>query len=403
MTAPIKEDPAQLTLRARPRPVTRLNRRTLAVLAGILTVILLFALLWAFRAPRSGRLLPSQSVQTAEHVTRAEGLARLPRDYASIPKLGPPLGELGRPELNAENAAGVAALPDSSNFRPNPEEEAMRADQLRLQAEADNARKAQVFAQLRQQPDRAAGSPAASSESDTNTLDRRPAGSVDSDHGPNKQERKQAFADSRTDARIYASGRVETPRSPYQLMAGTIIAAALSTAINSDLPGQVIADVTENVYDTVTARFLLVPQGSRLLGQYDSQVAFGQRRVLLVWTRIVMPDGSSIMLDRLPGADTEGQAGLEDRVNWHWGRVFAGAAVSTLIGTAAELANPDRGVGQGNTVVVASRQSLQESVNQVGQEITRRNLDIQPTLQIRRGFRVRAIVNKDLILRPYEN
>jgi type IV secretion system protein VirB10 len=116
-----------------------------------------------------------------------------------------------------------------------------------------------------------------------------------------------------------------------------------------------------------------------------------------------MPDGSSIVLDRLPGADTEGQAGLEDRVNWHWGRVFAGAAVSTLIGTAAELANPDRGIGQGNTVVVASRQSLQESVNQVGQEITRRNLDLQPTLQIRRGFRVRAIINKDLILRPYEN
>jgi type IV secretion system protein VirB10 len=223
------------------------------------------------------------------------------------------------------------------------------------------------------------------------------------DRDPNKQEHKQAFADSRTDARIYASGRIETPRSPYQLMAGTVIAAALSTAINSDLPGQVIAEVTESLYDTVTGRFLLVPQGSRLLGQYDSQVAFGQRRVLLVWTRIVMPDGSSIVLDHLPAADTEGQAGLEDRVNWHWGKVFAGAAVSTLIGTAAELASPDRGIGQGNTVVVASRQSLQESVNQVGQEITRRNLDIQPTLHIRRGFRVRAIVNQDLILRPYAN
>ena len=401
MTTPTKEDPAQLALRARPRPVTRLNRRTLAVLAGILTVVLLFALLWAFRSPRSGGPLTSQSVQTAEHVTRAEGLSMLPRDYASIPKLGPPLGELGRPELNAEQAAGVAALPDSSNFRPNPEEEALRAEQLRLQAEADNARKAQVFAQLREQPDRAAGGLAAPSESDTSTPEQHPTGSAGSDHDPNKQERKESFADSRTDARIYASGRIETPRSPYQLMAGTIIAAALSTAINSDLPGQVIADVTENVYDTVTGRFLLVPQGSRLLGQYDSQVAFGQRRVLLVWTRIVMPDGSSIVLDRLSGADTEGQAGLEDRVDWHWGRVFAGAAVSTLIGTAAELANPDRGIGQGNTVVVASRQSLQESVNQVGQEITRRNLDIQPTLQIRRGYRVRAIVNKDLVMRPY--
>ena len=402
MTAPDKEDPATLTLRARPRPVTRLNRRTLGVLAGILTVVLLFALLWAFRSPRNDGSLSSQPSQTAEHVTRAEGLAKLPHDYASIPKLGPPLGELGRPELNAEQAAGVAALPERANFRPNPEEEALRADQLRLQAEADNARKAQVFAQLRQQPDRTAGNAAAPLESATNTQDQRPAGSLGHDPDPNKQERKEAFADSRTDARIYASGQIETPRSPHQLMAGTIIAAALSTAINSDLPGQVIADVTENIYDTVTGRFLLVPQGSRLLGQYDSQVAFGQRRVLLVWTRIVMPDGSSIVLDHIPGADTEGQAGLEDRVNWHWGKVFAGAAVSTLIGTTAELANPDRGIGQGSTVVVASRQSLQESVNQIGQEITRRNLDIQPTLQIRPGFRVRAIINKDLILRPYE-
>jgi type IV secretion system protein VirB10 len=403
VTAPAKEDPAQLTLRARPRPVTRLNRRTLAVLAGILTVILLFALLWAFRSPRSGGPLPSQSVRTAEHVTHAEGLSRLPRDYASIPKLGPPLGELGRSELHAEQAAGVAALPDRSNFRPNPEEEALRAEQLRVQAEADNARKGQVFAQLRAQPDRAASPSVVPPESATNSPDPHPNGSMGRDHDPTKQGHKQAFADSRTDALIYASGRIETPRSPYQLMAGTLIPAALSTAINSDLPGQVIAGVTENVYDTVTGRYLLVPQGSRLLGQYDSQVAFGQRRVLLVWTRILMPDGSSIILDRLPGADTEGQAGLEDRVNWHWGRVFAGAAVSTLIGTAAELANPDRGIGQGNTVVVASRQSLQESVNQVGQEITRRNLDIQPTLQIRQGFRVRVIVNKDLILRPYAN
>src|SRR3546814_17309179 len=108
-------------------------------------------------------------------------------------------------------------------------------------------------------------------------------------------------------------------------MAGTVIPAALLTAVNSDLPGQVIATVTEQVYDSVTGRHLLIPQGSRLICQYDSQVAFGQRRALLVWTRLIRPNGSSLVLDRLPATDAAGQMGLEDDVDWHWRRIFAGA------------------------------------------------------------------------------
>ncbi|MCK6429865.1 MAG: TrbI/VirB10 family protein, partial [Burkholderiaceae bacterium] len=154
------------------------------------------------------------------------------------------------------------------------------------------------------------------------------------------------------------------------------------------------------VYDSVSGAQVLIPQGTRLLGQYDSQVAYGQRRVLLVWTRLVMPDGSSITLDRLPGVDLAGNAGLEDGVDWHWDRILAGAALSTLLGVGAELAAPDRR-GDGDQVVIAARQSVQETVNQVGQEMTRRNLDIQPTLTIRPGFPVRVIVNRDLVLRPY--
>jgi type IV secretory pathway VirB10-like protein len=184
-------------------------------------------------------------------------------------------------------------------------------------------------------------------------------------------------------------------------MAGTIIPAALVTGINSDLPGQMIATVTEAVYDSATGRHLLIPQGSRLLGQYDSQVAFGQRRVLLVWTRLVLPDASSITLDRLPGVDPAGYTGLEDDVDWHWKQLLAGATLSTLIGVGAELAAPDRSNGQ-SQVVVATRGSLQDTINQVGQELTRRNLNVQPTLTIRPGFPVRVIVNKDLVLRPYQ-
>lgn len=216
----------------------------------------------------------------------------------------------------------------------------------------------------------------------------------------NGQPEKQAFLDKKTDSGIYASGTLQAPRSPYEVMAGTVIPAALVTGINSDLPGQIIATVIGNVYDTVTGDHLLIPQGSRLMGQYDSQLAYGQRRVLLVWTRLVMPDGSSVVLDRLPGVDLEGFAGLEDGVDWHWKRIFAGAALATLIGVNAELAAPNRSANSGS-IIVATRDSAQDTVNQVGQQLTRRNLNQQPTLTIRPGFPVRVIVNRDLVLQPY--
>jgi type IV secretion system protein VirB10 len=180
-----------------------------------------------------------------------------------------------------------------------------------------------------------------------------------------------------------------------------VIPAALITGINSDLPGQVIASVTEPVYDTATGRYLLIPQGSKLIGRYDSQVAFGQQRVLLVWMRLILPDASSIALDKLPGVDAAGYAGLEDAVNWHWDKLLSGAALSTLIGVGAELAAPQNRT-DGNQVIVAARGSVQDSVNQVGQEITKRNLNVQPTLTIRPGFPVNVMVTKDLVLRPYQ-
>ena len=392
-----KEDPAGLTLRARPRRVTRLNRRTLALLAGVAIVAIAAAVMWAFRPPPSIKPVGDRSVPSADRVTRAEGLSRLPKDYASIPKLGPPLGELGRAQLSAEQAAGIPTLPEQGNFRPNAEEEAIRAERLRMQSEDREALKAQVFYQLRQRHDETPKPATANSGSS----EFEATASNNAGRDSSSQDRNEAFAHSRSDSLIYAAGSVQTPRSPYELMAGSVIPAALWTGINSDLPGEIVANVTENVFDSVSGRSLLIPQGSRLIGQYDSHIAFGQRRVLLVWTRLIMPDGTSIVLDRIPASDTQGRSGLEDGVDWHWDRIFSAAAVSTLIGVASELAAPEGRTGQGNTVVLATRSSLQDTVNQVGQELTRRNLDIQSTLTIRAGFPVRAIVNKDLILRPY--
>ena len=181
-------------------------------------------------------------------------------------------------------------------------------------------------------------------------------------------------------------------------MAGTVIAASLLTGISSDLPGQIIAQVTENVYDTVTGRYLLIPQGTRLIGAYDSLVAFGQERALVVWQRLILPDGSSIVLDNLPATDPAGYAGLEDEVDFHTWSLMKGIALATLLGVGTELAFDD----QESDLVRALRESVQDNTSQAGQRIVQRYLNLQPAITVRPGWPLRVIVNKDLILRPYQ-
>lgn len=421
-----KEDPGRLALRAAPKPVTRLNRRTLVIAGAVVAAGLLGVALWSLQPSKPKQQeTKGPELHQAQKVSPAEGLNALPHDYSSLPKptyqtqstvpqLGAPLGELGRPVLRAEQAAGLEPLAQQNSFDLNPHEDAVRVDRLRRVQEDDAAAKAQVFFQLRNiQTSATAVEPPSQTEA---AMDRvlkllpnavaagasTEGGQPDEAAAQNGQSGKQSFVQREADPKIYSSGTLQTPRSPFQVMAGTVIPAALVTGINSDLPGQIIATVTENVYDTVTGHYLLVPQGARLLGQYDSQVAYGQRRVLLVWTRLLLPDGSSIVLDRLPGVDAAGQAGLEDKVNWHWGRIFQGAALSTLIGVGAELASPAR-QGNSNAVVAVGRESVQSTVTDVGQQITKRNLNIQPTLTVRAGFPVNVIVNKDMVLRPFQS
>ena len=413
-----KESAAALELRARPRPVTRLNRKTLAMILAVFAVSVLAAAMVGLRRPSAPSSIEPPQATGPTQVAHAQGLAAMPRSYAGVrtfPQLGAPGGEFGPAVVKEERAAGIPELPARPSFVPSPEEDAIRAQRLQEQREAQDAAKAQLFVHLREQLGPAAStlSPGTAAQSPSLAAAEAIASHVgeglNSGQGPtaagsgatqSAQAQKVSFLSARADARIYASGHLVTPRSPFELLAGTVIPAALLTGIDSDLPGNIIAMVTENVYDTVTGRILLIPQGSRLLGVYDSQVAYGQRRVLLVWTRLILPDGSSIVLGRLLGADIEGYTGLEDRVDWHWKRLVAGAAVSTLLGAAAELAVPSQ-YGGSQSVLYASLQGLQGTTNQVGQEITRRNLDIQPTIAIRPGYPVRVIVNKDLVLGPY--
>ena len=393
-----KAAPEAMALRAQPRAVTRLNRRTLAILTGGLSVAVLGATIWALQPHRRGGGLTE--LYNVDRVSKSEGLDGLPSDYSKLPKvpeLGPPLpGDLGP-------AIVAAQQPTYSPPGHDPN------DALRKEAEAAAA--SAVFFRSGQQGKAGGAAPvqvaAAGPASAMEGFDPMAAGPASTAAQPtdpavalNGQGQKEAFLKGGS-KETRNSGQLTPPASPYQVMAGTVIAAALVTGIKSDLPGDVIATVTEPVYDTATGRFLLIPQGSRILGKYNSQVSFGQSRVQMVWNRIILPDTSSLTLDNLVGTDPSGYAGLEDEVDRHWGRIYAGAALTTLLGIGAELAAPENRQN-GNRIVIAGRDGLQDSVNQVGQEMTRRNMNIQPTLTARPGLPVRIIVARDLQVRAYQ-
>jgi type IV secretion system protein VirB10 len=330
-------------------------------------------------------------------------LEALPHDYSQVPQpaqspplLGEPLpGDLGRPVLRAEREAGL---------HPHGGPDAAEAERLARLKEADEAARSALFykSSSRGGSTVAGAAPASSAMSATAMADAA-AGMgdpVDPMQTQNMQDNKAAFA-GQGRAATQSAHRMEAPRGPDTIMAGTIIAAALVTGIKSDMPGDIIATVTEPVYDSTTHRNVLIPQGARLMGRYNSQVSYGQSRVQAVWDRVILPDTSSIVLDNLAAADPAGYSGLEDDVDWHWNRILAGAALTTLLGVGAELAAPQNQGGANGSVVIATRDGVQDTVNQVGQEITRRNLQIQPTLTIRPGMPVRIVVNRDITLRPY--
>lgn len=219
---------------------------------------------------------------------------------------------------------------------------------------------------------------------------------------PNGQSQKDAFLESEGASRTAdtLAARVERPPSPYEVLAGTIVPAVLITAIRSDLPGPVIAQVRENVYDTVTGNVLLIPQGARLLARYDAMVVWGQDRVLVCWNRLLFPNGDSIDLECMPAADLQGQAGLADQVDEHWARLIAGAAVSSLLAATAQGAAGNT-TGFSPSVPQLWANGGAQAVNQTGQQIVHRDLIVAPTIVVRPGFSVNVIVNRDMVLPPY--
>ena len=387
---PQTQDDASRSFRLRadhPR-VTRLSRKVLAGGSAVALLVIGGAMLWSLQSNRA-RNQATDELYSTDHHNVADGIATLPKDYTDIPRqavpqLGPPLpGDLGRPILASRGQSSTIGA-DSEQQRRDQETEAARISHLFAATNGGEVRPPAAAAAV---GDRV-GSPNAASTAADGFLQ-------------NGQDGKLAFVNAAVDRRTVSPDRISRPASPYIVQAGTVIPGALITGIRSDLPGQITAQVTENVFDTPTGRYLLVPQGARLIGIYDSQVAFGQSRVLLVWTRLIMPNGHSIVLERQSGADTAGYAGLEDQVDNHWGELFKAAALSTFLAVGTELGAGSDTNSNDSAIIQALRHGASDSLNQTGQQVVRRSLNIQPTLTIRPGFPVRVLVNRDLILAPY--
>ena len=381
-----EDNTAPMRLRAEPPRVTRLSRKVLASAAAVALVGIGGTLIYALQTRTAGE--DGKELYSTSNRQPADGLAGLPRDYTG-PVLGPPLpGDLGRPILDAQNRGQSVAPPTIAT--PTVD----RAEERRL-AEEEAARLSRVFFQTEARTGNPATMPGDSTPPGLSGLDL--AGLAGQPGQQTAQDKQLAFLNAPVDRRTTSADRVMAPASPFVLQAGAVIPAALITGIRSDLPGQITAQVTENIYDSPTGRILLVPQGTRIIGQYDNAVQFGQRRVLLVWNRLIFPNGRSIVLERQPGADSQGYAGLEDGVDYHWWELAKAAGLSTILAIGAESGSSS----EDSDIVRALRRGASDSISQTGQQIVQRQLNIAPTLTIRPGFPVRVIVTRDLVLEPY--
>jgi type IV secretion system protein VirB10 len=391
-----KLDPESLVLRGNPRPVTRFKRKVvIAALGG--TALAVFAAAWmALGSGGHKSPLTGQELYNIDRQPKADGLAVLPSGYDKVhpPALGAPLpGDLGPAELRARQGLGLPVAGSAS------ENDTARAEELRLAQLSRQANEGGIFFGSSAGHSGAAGAVANAVGLPPTLPDatQPSAGlALDPMRDPSDAGRKLDFVNTNDGRSIYNPHQIQDPASPYEVMAGTLISASLITGLDSDLPGLVVAQVTQNVFDTVSGKILLIPQGSRLVGTYDSVIAFGQSRALLVWQRIIMPDGSSIQIDNLPATDAAGYSGLEDQVDYHTWALLKGVAISTLLGVGSQLA-----ISGQSDLMLSIRNSTQDSVNQAGQQITQKNLNIQPTIKVRPGWPLRVIVHKDLVLRPY--
>lgn len=390
---PPKSDPETLVLRGRPGRVVRFRRGAIIAISAVGSALVI-GTAWIALKPATFHLIAEGDDDHALGARPpADALADAPKSYGNVPRLGPPLpGDLGKPILDDQQATGI--MTPGGNV--DQAAQAAEAERQRRAAELKAARESAVMVQL-------ASAKSVETAPSAPAISVPPSGEapkasepIDPARDPNAQQHKAAFLAAKDDSADINPHVLTDPVSPYMLMAGSIIPASLITGLNSDLPGLVTAQVSENAFDSATGRILLIPQGARLIGHYDSVIAYGQKRALVVWQRIVLPDGSSIRIDNMPASDMAGYAGLSDKVDAHTWQIVKGAALSTLLGFGTQIAVSDE-----SDLVRAARESVQQNASHAGDKVVSKTLDVQPTIRVRPGWPLTVVVGRDLVLRPW--
>ena len=384
----------KFNIRAPQPKATTLNRPLLIVAAAIVAIIILWALITAFEPASQSK---SKMLSMNQNTNNAPSpiLNSLPKNYQDVNGI--------RKYLNNDQSPSPEITAELNKLRT--EESTLQAELMKLRDHSDTDQDPGRAAAIKSDLFFSSEKPPQTDPNKNNPNSAYPSGSVNTPYTQqNMQSQKNSFLQAtESQGDVYNKYNMITPKSPYEVQAGTIIAANLLTAVNTSLPGDIIAQVRQDVYDSVSGKYLLIPKGSKLLGKYDSSIAYGQERILIGFDRIVRPDGSSIQLSNFTGSDAAGSSGLMAGVDNHWSRVLGAATISTMLSFGAGVA-ADNNTGS-NPYYPGSQQSgitgAANGISQTGQTITNRAIDIQPTLTVPPGFNFTVIVNKDMVLKAY--
>ncbi|QDQ27573.1 hypothetical protein FNU76_15095 [Chitinimonas arctica] len=387
--------PDSLQLRANPISSVRLSKKAAFFAIGVISVILL-VIVSNVSAEKPKTAKAEEKKEVAPALNAAREITNAAPGISTAPTLPPPPLQSRSTPPPQMTSTVVEASPAVARANPQEDERlsAMRADTM-----------APKFGAGSNGGEALPGLPAAAVNAARMLAGQQPGAADEPALEPdlNRQAQKQAFRARQASAEdaAYLDSQVNPARSPYELKTGTVIPAVMIGTINSDLPGEIVAQVSQNVYDTATGNHLLIPQGTRLFGRYDSNVTFGQDRLLIGWQRLIFPNAATLELKGMSGHDAEGSAGFSDQVNNHYGRIFGWGLVTSLISAGYQLSQPEQNTNAFGISTPSSQQTVAGAVGQqmaqIGMEMAKRNMRIQPTITIRKGYQFNVMVNKDML------
>ena len=405
-----------------PPNVRRFNRRTVAVLVATFAVVAILAFSSAFKTPKPPAT-PVAQTPTGKYVHHAQvgAISTLPSNYSDVPRIGQPLpGDVGALALDAKHQGAIVPVSSTAGGQDDAGAPVTLPAQQQQLTPAQQYAQEQAIAQAKTRQDalnsglKFTGDSSSPSENIGALMPPvvppaqrsgffgagvPPVGQTQAGGDQNRQGEKNRFLNQDYDKTFTLSHGVYYPRSPYTIQAGTFIPGLMLTGIDSDLPGQIEGVVSQNVYDTVTGKYLLLPQGTKVIGIYDSRITYGQDRVLVIWTRICRPDGSCIDLKGMPGTDLSGYAGLTGPINHHLLQLMGGVLLGSVLGAGAQMST-----GANTTTPSFAQLATQGAamdINQVGQQITQKNLARQATIMVKPGTPFDIFTTKDIVIPPY--